>query len=324
MKERILSGLQPSGRLHVGNYLGALKNFVELQNSGEYDCFFFIADYHSISEPPYESEQKRKDILDLMKSYLAAGLDPKKSTLFVQSQIPAHTELSWIFNSVTPMGELSRMTQFKDKSEDGEANAALFTYPVLQAADILIYKPAFVPTGEDQDQHIELSRVIARKFNSRYGEVFPEPQSKHTDIPRVISLNDPSKKMSKSKPNGCLFIDDGPEEIAKKLSSAVTDSGSEIKYDAVHKPGISNLLRLASALSSKEIAVLEQEFAGKNYGEFKSYAAKTVADYFAAYRERKTKLSDAKAEKIFTKGSMKAAKIADATLLEVKDRIGLI
>lgn len=322
--QRILSGMQPSGRLHVGNYLGALKNFFDLQNSGDFECFFFIADYHSLSEPPYEREDKQAQIVDLMKSYLAAGLDPKKSTLFVQSQIPAHTELSWIFNSLTPMGELSRMTQFKDKSEDGEANAALFTYPVLQAADILIYKADTVPTGDDQDQHIELTRVIARKFNSRYGELFPEPKPQHTDIPRVMSLDDPSKKMSKSKGAGCLFIDDEPEQIQEKLSKAVTDSGSEVKYDMENKAGISNLLRIASAFSSKEITEIEKEFSGKSYAEFKSYVATMVADYFAEYRERKAKLSDLKAMKLFAKGSIKAEKIANSTLKEVKSKIGLI
>jgi tryptophanyl-tRNA synthetase len=255
---------------------------------------------------------------------LAAGLDLKKSTLFVQSQIPAHTELSWILNSVTPVGELSRMTQYKDKSESGDANAALFTYPVLQAADILLYKPRLVPVGDDQDQHLELTRVIARKFNARYGEIFPEPQPKHTELPRVMSLDDPSKKMSKSKGAGCLFIDDEPEQIKEKLSKAVTDSGAEVKYDMENKAGISNLLRIASALSSKEIAEIEKDFAGKSYAEFKSYVAKTVADYFADYRGKKAKLSDGKTMKVFAKGSAKAARIANSTLKEVKERLGLV
>ncbi|MBI2604423.1 MAG: tryptophan--tRNA ligase, partial [Candidatus Harrisonbacteria bacterium] len=269
-KPMLISGIQPSGKLHLGNYLGALKNFVALQKSGNYQCLFFIADLHSLTET-YDPEMKPGQILDLAASYLALGLDPKKSTLFVQSQVPQTTELAWILGTLTPFGELRRMTQFKDKAESQEenVNVGLFTYPVLMAADMLLYDAAFVPVGEDQLQHLELTRTLARKFNSRFGETFVEPKPLMTSVPRLMSLADPMKKMSKSQPDGCLFLDDAPEVIEAKLKRAVTDSGSVVKYDEKEKPGISNLLRIMSALSGKQIPELEKAFAGENYSEFK-------------------------------------------------------
>jgi tryptophanyl-tRNA synthetase len=325
VKPTVLSGIQPSGRLHIGNYLGALKNFVDLQNSGTYNCYFMIADLHSLTEE-YEVAQKSEQIIDLAASYLAAGLDPKKSTLFMQSHVPGHTQLAWILSTLTPMGELSRMTQYKDKSGRMEANAGLFTYPVLQAVDILMYNPVFVPVGDDQDQHLELTRTLARKFNSRFGQTFFEPKALHTSIPRLMSLDNPAKKMSKSQPAGCLFIDDDPETIKKKIMGAVTDSGSEIKYDEAAKPGISNLLLIMSALSGSPIPELERVFAGKQYGAFKAEVAGVVAAYFTPIREKKSALLKKPASilKVFAAGAKKANAVAETKVADVYKKVGLI
>ncbi|MEK7086816.1 MAG: tryptophan--tRNA ligase, partial [Patescibacteria group bacterium] len=231
-KPILISGIQPTGKLHLGNYLGVLKNFVELQNSGKYECYFFIADLHSLTEN-FDPAEKPKQILDLATDYLAAGLDPKKSIIFIQSQIPTHSELTWILNAITPMGELNRMTQFKEKSEIApkNVNVGLFDYPVLMAADVLLYDTQFVPVGDDQLQHLELTRTLARKFNGKFGKTFIEPKALLTETPRLMSLDEPKKKMSKSRPTGCLFIDDSPSTIRAKIKTAVTDSGKEIKYD---------------------------------------------------------------------------------------------
>ncbi len=325
MKPVVLSGIQPSGRLHIGNYLGALKNFVDLQNSGEYNCHFCVVDLHSLTEK-FTPEEKTQQIIELAATFLAAGLDPDKSTLFIQSHVPAHTQLTWILNTITPMGELERMTQYKDKSGRMEANAGLFDYPVLQVADIILYDAAVVPVGDDQDQHLELTRTLARKFNGRFGQTFIEPKALHTDIPRLMSLDDPERKMSKSMPSGCLFIDDEPEVIKKKIMSAVTDSGSDIKFDEIHKPGISNLLMIMSALSLKSFADLEKEFADQQYGTFKSAVAELVTKHFSTIREKKAELmkSPEKVLAVFKEGGEKANKIAAAKVAEVYKKIGLI
>jgi len=324
-KQISVSGIQPTGTLHIGNYLGMLKGAVDLQNSGQYDCFYFIVDLHSLTGE-FKAEEKRQQILEVAAGCLAAGLDPKQSTLFIQSHVPAHTELGWILNTITPMGELSRMTQYKDKADRMENNVGLFTYPVLMAADIFLYNASVVPVGDDQDQHVELARTIARKFNGRFGQTFVEPKAVHTTTPRVMSLDNPERKMSKSLPAGCIFIDDAPEVIKKKVMSAVTDSGSEVKYDPTNKPGVSNLLEITSALSGKEILELEILFTGKQYGEFKSYVAQVITDYFAPIRERKAKLlkNPEKVLKIFAAGSAKANKIAEKKLAEVYEKVGLI
>ncbi len=325
MKPTVLSGIQPSGRLHIGNYLGALKNFVDLQNAGQYDCHFCIVDLHSLTEK-FTPEEKTQQIIELAATFLAAGLDPEKSILFIQSHVAAHTQLTWILNTITPMGELERMTQYKDKSGRMEANAGLFDYPVLQVADIILYNATVVPVGDDQDQHLELTRTLARKFNNRFGPTFIEPKALHTAIPRLMSLDDPTKKMSKSMPSGCLFLDDEPEVIKKKIMSAVTDSGSEVKFDEANKPGVSNLLLIMSATSGKPVADLEKEFAGKKYGEFKAALADQIANYLAPIRERKAQLmkSPEKVLAVFKQGSEKANKIASAKLAEVYKKIGLI
>ena len=372
MKPILISGIQPTGKLHIGNYLGALKNFVELQNSGKYQCYFFVADLHALTENP-EAKDLNKNISNLTADFLSAGLDPKKSVIFQQSQIPAHSELAWILNTITPMGELSRMTQFKDKTKavpkdfdkfaqesfikefghkpesDAEkvavgvvsenlknlealignmfqSNIGLLDYPILMAADILLYNTAIVPVGDDQDQHLELTRTLARKFNSRFGKTFIEPKSVHTKTPRVMSLANPEKKMSKSMPESCLFIDDSPEEIRNKIKRAVTDSGSEIKYDKKNKSAISNLLEIYSELSGEAIPKLEKKFSGKNYSVLKNDLAELVINYFADFRKKKSALvkNKAKLSSVLSAGSQKAAKVANKKMEDVKKRVGLI
>ena len=326
-KPILVSGIQPSGRLHIGNYLGALKNFVDLQNSGKYSCYFFLADLHSLTEPVSADEQ-RKRITELTADFLAAGLDPKKSIIYQHSQIPAHSELAWIFNTITPLGELYRMTQFKDKAEHQKenVNAGLFTYPTLMAADILLYDAKFVPVGDDQDQHLELTRTLARKFNSKFGKTFVEPQSLHTATPRVMSLKDPAKKMSKSQPETCLFLDDSPAEIEKKVKSATTDSGSVVRYDAKEKPGISNLLDIYCGVTGKTIPQAIKEFRHKNYGVFKQTVAGAVVKHLAPFRTKKAVLmkKPGALKKILATGSAKASKVADVKIAEVKKVVGLV
>lgn len=325
-KPILVSGIQPTGRLHVGNYLGMLKNAVELQNSGKYQCYYFIADFHSLTEESTRKE-KEKQIIEAAADCLAAGLNPKKSVIFQQSQIPAHAELAWILNTITPFGELRRMTQFKDKSgiAPENINVGLFDYPVLMAADIIMYDAEFVPVGEDQLQHIELTRTLARKFNSKFGKTFVESKALLTPTPRVMSLTDPAKKMSKSQPEGCLFIDEEPEDIKRKMSRATTDSGSEIKHDRKNKPGISNLLEIYSSLTGEPVAKIEKKFAGKGYAEFKKSLAEEVSDYFADFRKKKRELTKKPDElkKVLQLGSEQAAEKADKKISEVKKKVGL-
>jgi len=343
MKPVLVSGIQPSGRLHIGNYLGALKNFVELQNSGKYECYFFIADLHALTENP-DPKELNKNILNLAADFLSAGLDPKKSVIFQQSQVKFVEELAGILTPFVPISELLRMTAFKEKilqkikprggiavSQDEldrtveESNMGLVMYPVLMAADIFIYGAKFVPVGNDQDQHLELTRTLARKFNKRFGKTFVEPKALHAPTPRVMSLDDPTKKMSKSRPQGCIFIDDSPEEIKKKVSRAVTDSGKEIKFDPAKKPGLSNLLGVYAALKGVEPKDLEKEFSGKSYAEFKSELANIISNYFSNFREEKKKLM-AKPDllkKVLSAGSRQAASIAEKKLAEVKEKIGI-
>jgi tryptophanyl-tRNA synthetase len=342
---RLVSGIQPSGRLHIGNYLGALKNFVNLQEEGGYDCLFFVADLHSLTED-FDPQKKREQIFSLTADFLAAGLDPKKSTIFLQSLVPAHSELMWMLNTITPMGELSRMTQFKDKGgvlrmvstytakegtlnipderQNSETNVGLFDYPVLMAADILLYSAGVVPVGNDQDQHLELTRTLARKFNRKFDEVFVEPKPLHTPLPRVMSLDDPSKKMSKSRPEGCLFVDDEPEAIEKKIKRAVTDSGSEVK-GGQDKPALNNLLSIYSNLSGKSIKEVEVEFSGRGYADFKKSMTEVICEYFENFRNTKAKLMNKPSTltKILEEGSAKASKLANKKLAEAKSAMGL-
>lgn len=324
-KPILISGIQPTGRLHLGNYLGALKNFVELQNSGDYQCLFFIADYHSLTID-FDPAKKSEEILGVAEAYLGAGINPKKSSIFLQSHIPESTELAWILNTIAPIGELERMTQFKDKSasskQDVAVNAGLLTYPLLMAADIILYDAKFVPVGDDQLQHLELARTLARKFNNRFGQTFMEPKELLTKTPRVMSLNDPSKKMSKSQPEGCLFLDDSPEDIRKKISRAVTDSGSEVKFDLANKTGVSNLLSLYEALTGTSVADLEKKYSGKGYGQFKSDLAEAAIKALQPFRE--SKVTDAKLKSMISAGDKKAKKLAAAKMKEVRKKLGLL
>lgn len=326
MKPVLVSGIQPTGQLHLGNYLGALKHFVDLQNSGRYDCFFFIADLHSLTET-FSPREKEKQIADLLANYIAAGVDPKKSVLFLQSSVPAHAELAWILNTITPFGELRRMTQFKDKSETApeNVNVGLFTYPILMAADIILYDAKYVPVGEDQVQHLELARTLARKFNARFGKTFVEPQPLLTEVPRLMSLDNAEKKMSKSQPAGCLFLDDSPDAIRAKIKRAVTDSGKEILFDPVKKPAISNLLLIYSALSGHPIGKIEREFSGKGYGEFKHTLAEVAVDAFEPFQKKKKVLlrNPKNLKKLLAGGNRKAAKVSGTKIEDVKARLGL-
>ncbi len=322
-KPVLISGIQPTGRLHLGNYLGALKYFVELQNSGKYKCYFFIADYHSLTIP-FEPKEKGIEILRLAKHYLAAGLNPNQSTLFVQSAISAHTEFAWVLSTLTPFGELRRMTQFKEKGEQYKEyiNVGLFYYPILMAADVLLYDTRFVPVGEDQLQHLELARTLVRKFNRQFGKTLVEPKPLLTNVPRLSSLDSPEKKMSKSRPHGCLFLDDSPTEIRKKIKRAVTDSGKEIKYDEENKKAISNLILIYASITNKNAKKVEQEFKGKGYTEFKEKLTDALISTLALFRENKH--SDKEIAKILAEGNKKANKAASQKLNEVKKRIGVI
>ena len=321
-KSLLISGIQPTGRLHLGNYLGALSNFVKIQNSEDYNPYFFVADYHSLTIN-FSPKKKREEIRNLIRIYLKAGLNSEKSVIFVQSALSAHTELTWILATVTPYGELSRITQFKEKSKENKnnINAGLFLYPVLMAADILLYDAKWVPVGDDQLQHLEFTREIARHFNKKFGETFIEPKPLMTETPRLMSLNNPENKMSKSSPKGCLFLDDSPEEIERKIKSAVTDSGTEVKYNEDDKKAISNLMLIYASLSNKPIKGIEREFKGKGYGEFKKSLIYLLIDTLEPFREKK--YLDKEIEKIIEDGNNKARNIADKKLQEVKKKIGV-
>ena len=340
-KEVLVSGIQPTGPLHLGNYLGALKNFVALQNSGKYQCYFFIADLHALTENPLAADLQ-KNIPSLAADFLAAGLDPRKSVIFQQSKIEEVQELKWILSTLAPISELMRMTAFKEKvlqaltpdeknkitSEKFQeivegTNFGLAEYPILMAADIFIFGGQFVPVGEDQLQHLEFARTLVRKFNKKFGRTFAEPKELLTAAPRVMSLDDPAKKMSKSRPAGCLFIDDSPETIEKKIRSAVTDSGSGVKYDPQNKAAISNLMMIYSELSGLTFHQIESEFAGKGYADFKNALGKVVVGYFEKYRANKAKIKPAAVKKVLAEGSKKAHEIAKKKMLEVKKKIGI-
>ena len=307
--------------------MGALKNFVDLQNSERYKCYFFVADLHSITES-YDPKKKPGQVLNLVLDYLSAGLSAEKSTIFIQSKIPAHSETAWILNTVTPFGELKRMTQFKDKSEHQRENinVGLFDYPVLMASDILLYDAEFVPVGEDQLQHLELTRTLARKFNKKFGGVFIEPKPLLTETPKIMSLDNPNKKMSKSMPDGCLFVDDSPQVITEKIKRAVTDSGKEIKYQPESKPAISNLLRIYKSLSGLPMKEIEKKYKGKTYAQFKKGLSDVTIDYFMPFQKKKKLLSKnlKKVNKIIKDGNKKAEAIANKKLLEIKKAVGLL
>ena len=325
--KNIFSAVQPSGVLHIGNYLGAIKQWVELQNN--YNCVFSVVDYHAMTV--YQEPKKIKEkILETAMIYLAAGINPEKSTIFVQSDVPEHTELAWILNTIAKIPELELMTQFKDRAKmfRNKVNIGLFDYPVLMAADILLYKTDLVPVGEDQKQHIEFTRTIAKRFNNLYGETFIIPQAIiRKEGARIMGLDDPTKKMSKSAENSYNYIAliDEPSLIKEKIKRAVTDSGKEIIYDKNKKPGISNLLEIYSLFSEKPIKKLEKEYQNKNYGEFKNDLANVVIEFLLPFQKefKKFKENPDKVRKILRNGSEKASLIAKKTMQNIKNIVGL-
>jgi len=328
--KRVLSGIQPtSDSFHLGNYLGAVKQWVELQDG--HDAFYCIVDLHVLT---FETDPAllRKRTLASAAQLLALGISPEKSTLFVQSQVPQHNQLGWIMECLTGFGEASRMTQFKDKSSKTGADSArvgLFTYPMLQAADILLYQAHYVPVGEDQRQHIELTRDLAGRFNSRYGQTFQLPEAYILKTAAKINdIQEPTAKMSKSSGavSGVIEIMDTPEANLKKIKSAMTDAGREVKYDLVEKPGISNLLTIHSALSGKSIAELENEFEGKGYGDFKAAVADVVVEYLRPIRAKALELLDDEKHllQILHQGSEKARAVAQQTIENTYKNLGVV
>ena len=327
-KKVILSGIQPSGALTLGSYLGAIKNWVEL--SEEYDCFYTIVDMHAITVRQ-EPAALRRTALEQLAQYVAAGIDPVKNTIFIQSHVPAHAQLAWVLNCYTMFGELSRMTQFKDKSAKNadNINAGLFTYPALMAADILLYQAELVPVGGDQKQHVELTRDIAVRFNGVYGDVFkiPEPFIPKVGA-RIMSLQDPRNKMSKSdtQDGGCIYILDKPEDIMRAFKRAVTDSDTSIRYDVQEKPGISNLMQIYSVCADRTLDEVEGEFSGLGYGMFKQRVGEAVVERLRPVREEALRIISDKAylEEVYTQGAQKASYVANKTLRKVYKKLGFV
>ncbi len=321
----IFSGIQPSGTITIGNYIGAMKQFVELQD--EFNCFFCIVDEHAITVPQ-DPATLRKNIRSLAALYIAVGIDPEKATLFIQSEVPAHAQAGWMMQCVSYIGELERMTQFKDKSAGKDAVlASLLTYPPLMVADILLYNADLVPVGEDQKQHLELTRDLAERFNKKYQDIFTIPDIRLPKIgARIMSLQEPTKKMSKSDPNKKAFITplDEPKQIEKKIKGAVTDSDGIVKFDKENKPGVSNLLSIYSILAGKSIADLEDLYAGKGYGAFKSDLAEVVMNEFKPVQEKYYNLIEsAKLDDILDHGAEKANAVASKTLKKMENAMGL-
>ena len=328
VKKTLLSGIQPSGNLHLGNYLGAVKNWAALPD--EFNCFYFMADLHTLTVRQNPAELRRRSTTQLAQ-YIACGLDPEKNVLFLQSHVHEHAELGWILNCYTMFGELSRMTQFKDKCAKNADNitGGLFTYPSLMAADILLYQADYVPVGEDQKQHCELTRDIANRFNNLYGETFkvPEPYIPKVGA-RIMSLGNPTSKMSKSDPTGCVFLMDSPEEIARKFKRAITDSDTErcVRYDPENKPGVANLMNIYASVTGKSFDEIESEFAGKGYGVFKPAVGDAVIETLRPIREEAERILADKAylKQVYTDGAMKASSVARKTLRKVYKRVGLV
>jgi tryptophanyl-tRNA synthetase len=323
---RVFSGIRPTGDIHLGNYLGAIRQWVDLQNKAE--SIFCVVDMHAITTP-YDPKKLQSQIFELAIDYLAVGLDPDKCVLFVQSAVKEHCELAWLLGTVTPMGELKRMTQFKDKSKQHPeyVNAGLFNYPLLMASDILLYKTDAVPIGKDQEQHVELTRAICRYFNNQFGQTLKEPKSLIPETgAKIMSLAEPDKKMSKTgNPKGCVNLFDEPETIRKKIMSAVTDTGKEIKFDQKKKPGISNLLVINSLVLQKPVKQLETELKDKSYAEFKKTTAQALIDYLEPLRRKRKELltREVYVNDILKKGAQKAQTIASETMREVKKAMGL-
>ena len=325
-KKRIFSGIQPSGELTLGSYMGAIKNWVALQD--EYECLYCIVDMHAITVRQ-EPALLRKRSVNQLAQYIACGLDPKKNIMFIQSHVPQHAELGWVLGCYTQFGELSRMTQFKAKSKQHADNitSGLFTYPVLMAADILLYQADLVPVGEDQKQHVELTRDIAQRFNGVYSETFtlPEPFIPKMGA-RVMSLGDPANKMSKSDPDGCVFLMDKPEDIMRKFKRAVTDCETAVKFDKVNKAGISNLLTIYCTATGKTIEEAEAEFAGQGYGIFKPAVGEAVVELLRPIREESERMIADKAylESVYKEGAQHAQYLANKTLSKVYRKVGFV
>ncbi len=326
--DRVLSGIQPTAdSFHIGNYLGALRSWVELQNTHE--AFYTVVDQHAITVD-YEPAELRRRTLASFAQLLACGVDPQRSTLFVQSHVPEHAQLAWVLSCITGYGEASRMTQFKDKSARegaGATSVGLFTYPVLMAADILIYQATGVPVGEDQRQHLELTRGLAARFNARFGETFvvPEPLIVK-DTAKIKDLQDPTAKMSKSLPSGCVMLLDDPKKIAKKIKSAVTDSETVVRYDPESKPGVSNLLTILSVLGGESIPDLERHYEGSMYGPLKVDVADVVVEFATGYQARTNEFLEDPAElrRLMELGASKAREVARSTLANVYEGVGFV
>ena len=327
-KKRILSGIQPSGDLTLGSYLGAIRNWAALAD--EYDCYYMLADMHTITVRQVPADLRRHTLTQLA-TYIACGLDPEKNVLFVQSHVPAHAQLGWVLDCYTMFGELSRMTQFKDKSAKNadNINAGLFTYPSLMAADILLYQADLVPVGGDQKQHVEICRDIANRFNGIYGDVFklPEPYIPQVGA-RVMSLTSPEKKMSKSDKdqNGCVYMLEKPEDILRKFKRAVTDSEASVRFDPANKPGVSNLMQIYSAATGRSFEAIESEFAGHGYGDFKAAVGEAVVELLRPIREETERILADKAylQSVYRDGAEKASRVANRTLGKVYKKVGFI
>lgn len=325
-KKRIFSGIQPSGELTLGSYMGAIRNWVGLQE--EYECLYCVVDMHAITVRQQPAELRRRSIAQLAQ-YIACGLDPEKNIMFIQSHVPQHAELSWVLGCYTQFGELSRMTQFKDKSAKHADNitAGLFTYPVLMAADILLYQADLVPVGQDQKQHVELCRDIAQRFNGLYSDTFPLPEPFIPKLgARVMCLSDPSCKMSKSDPDGCVFLMDTPDTIMRKFKRAVTDCETEVRYDIENKAGVSNLLTIYCAATGKTMEQAETDFAGQGYGIFKPAVAEAVIELLRPIQEEATRLmaDQTYLTEVYAKGAERARFLAEKTLRKVYRKIGFV
>lgn len=327
-KKIILSGIQATGRLTLGNYLGAIDNWVKMQE--EYDCYYMIANLHSLTVRNNPDDLKN-NTLKILAIYIAAGLEPDKNTIFIQSQVKEHAELGWILDCYTYMGELSRMTQFKDKAEkhSDNINAGLFTYPALMAADILLYQADLVPVGEDQRQHLEITRDIAQRFNKLYGDTFVIPNAYvRKESARIMGLQDPESKMSKSATNlnDVIFLEDEPEIILKKFKKAVTDSENKVKFDPINKPGVSNLMQIYASITGKSMEEIEKEFDARGYGDFKITVANSVIKKLEPIQNKYKSILEDKEylEAVYTKGAEKARRLASKTLKDVKNKIGIL
>ena len=325
-KKRIFSGIQPSGELTLGSYMGALKNWVALQD--EYDCLYCIVDMHAITVRQVPADLRRRSVAQLAQ-YIACGLDPEKNIMFIQSHVPQHAELSWVLGCYTQFGELSRMTQFKDKAKKHADNitAGLFTYPVLMAADILLYQSDLVPVGDDQRQHVELCRNIATRFNNWFPDTFTLPEAFVPKMgARIMSLGQPENKMSKSEPDGCVFLMDKPEDIMRKFKRAVTDCETAVRFDQQNKPGISNLLTIYCAATGKTLAEAEAEFADQGYGVFKPAVGEAVVELLRPIQEEANRLMADKAylESVYQKGAERASALANRTLRKVYKKVGFV